>query len=127
MQNNETIKTLLIVDDSRVSRMMIRLLVLAKHPQWHIFESISGDEALLAVDRNVPDYCTMDINMPGLNGIDAAALLLGKYPSIRVAILTANVQEANQNRAITLGARFVPKPVTEKTVGKILEFFNGEK
>ncbi|CAK0767089.1 Response regulator receiver protein [Gammaproteobacteria bacterium] len=123
MSNSETVKKLLIVDDSRVSRMMIRAFILDKHPQWVILESASGDDALVVVGREVPDYCTMDINMPGLNGIDAAALILGKHPSVRIAILTANVQEANQNRATALGARFISKPVTEKSVGQILDFF----
>ena len=118
-----TIKTLLVVDDSRVSRMMIRTFVLAKHPHWIIIEAISGDQALEIVDRDTPNYCTMDINMPGMIGTEAAAQILAKYPGIRVAIFSANIQESYQTRAAALGARFVAKPVTQKSVNQALEYF----
>jgi two-component system chemotaxis response regulator CheY len=126
MPQSNSIKTLLIVDDSRVSRMMIRAFVLAKHPQWIIIEAASGNEALEIVDRDTPNYCTMDINMPGLIGTEAAAQILVKYPGIRIAIFSANIQESHQTRAATLGARFVAKPVTEKTVAQALEFFESK-
>lgn len=82
----DDIKKLLVVDDSRVSRMMIRSLILAKHPSWVIIESASGEEALGVVDRDTPNYCTMDINMPGLIGTDAAEQIFAKHPSIRIVI-----------------------------------------
>ena len=56
MPHRNSIKTLLIVDDSRVSRMMIRTFVLAKYPQWIIIEAASGNEALEIVDRDTPNY-----------------------------------------------------------------------
>lgn len=123
MPQNNDIGTLLIVDDSRVSRMMIRTFVLAKHPQWIIIEAASGNEALDIVDRDTPNYCTMDINMPGIQGGDAAEQILGKYPGIRIVIFSANIQGSQQTRAAALGARFVAKPVTEKSVAQALEFF----
>lgn len=123
MPQHNNIKTLLIVDDSRVSRMMIRTFVLAKHPHWILTEATSGNEALEIVDRDTPNYCTMDINMPGIIGTDAAAQILAKYPGIRIAIYSANIQESHQTRAATLGAKFVAKPVTEKSVAQALEFF----
>ncbi|MBI5439231.1 MAG: response regulator [Nitrosomonadales bacterium] len=126
MPHRNSIKTLLIVDDSRVSRMMIRAFVLAKHPQWIVIEAVSGNEALEIVDRDTPNYCTMDINMPGLIGTEAAAQILAKYPGIRIAIFSSNIQEAHRTRAAALGARFVAKPVTERTVAQALEFFESQ-
>lgn len=126
MPQSNSIRTLLIVDDSRVSRMMIRAFVLAKHPQWIVIEAASGNEALETVDRDTPNYCTMDINMPGMVGTDAAEQILGKYPGIRIAIFSANIQESHQTCAAALGARFVAKPVTEKSVAQALEFFESK-
>ena len=123
MTHRNSIKSLLIVDDSRVSRMMIRTFVLAKYPQWIITEAASGNEALEIVDRDTPNCCTMDINMPGIIGTDAAAQILAKYPGIRVAIFSSNIQQSHQTRAAALGARFVAKPVTENSVAQALEFF----
>ena len=127
MQQSNSIKTLLIVDDSRVSRMMIRALTLAKHPQWIIIEAASGNEALEIVDRDTPNYCTMDINMPGIIGTDAAAQILVKYPGIRIAIFSSNIQKSHQTRAADLGACFVAKPVTENSVAQALDFFESKK
>lgn len=126
MTVNNQIKTLLIVDDSRVSRMMIRTFVLAKHPNWVIIEASSGNEALEIVDRDTPNFCTMDINMPGILGTAAAEQILIKYPTIGIAIFSANIQETHKTRAAELGARFVAKPVTEKSVALALEYFESQ-
>lgn len=123
MQHSNNTKKLLIVDDSRVSRMMIRMFVIEKHPQWVITEAASGNEALEIVDRDSPDYCTMDINMPGIIGTEAAARILTKYPEIRVAVFSANIQESHQTQAAELGALFVAKPVTRKSVAQALDYF----
>ncbi len=123
MPVDSSIKKLLIVDDSKVSRMLIRTHVLAKHPDWVISEAICGEDAIALVDNDLPDYCTMDINMPGLSGTDAAEQILSKYPSIKVVIFSANIQETHQNRARSLGTILVAKPVTEKSIALTLNYF----
>jgi two-component system chemotaxis response regulator CheY len=117
-------KTLLIVDDSRVSRMMIRTLVTARRPHWAIQECETGDEALDRLAHGVPDYVTMDINMPGTIGTDVAERILQAYPQVRMAVFSANVQAAHQARAAAMGACFVPKPVNDKSVQLALKFFD---
>lgn len=126
MNSEPTPKKLLIVDDSKVSRMVIKAHVLAKHAAWNIIEAASGDAAVLLVDQETPDYCTMDINMPGILGTDAAEQILAKYPDMRIVIFSANIQETFQNRATALGATFVAKPVTEKSITQALEYFSGK-
>ena len=126
MSANNSTKKLLIVDDSKVSRMVIRAHILAKMPAWQIIEAASGDEAIALVDRDTPDYCTMDINMPGILGTDAAEQILAKYPTIRIVVFSANIQETFQTRANSAGAVFVAKPVTEKSIALALEHFTGE-
>lgn len=125
MASDDLVKTLLITDDSRVSRMMIRSFVKAKQPDWVIVEADSGPAALENIELEVPHFCTMDINMPGMLGTEAVQLIREKYPQIRIAIFSANIQESMQNRAAELGVKFVPKPVTEKTVAQAIEFFLG--
>jgi DNA-binding NarL/FixJ family response regulator len=117
--------SLLIVDDSRVSRMMIRAFVLDKNPGWKITEAVSGDEAIKMVELEHFDFCTMDINMPGTLGIPAAEQILVKFPKMRIAIFSANIQECLRSRAAELGAHFVAKPVTEKSVDLAISFFKG--
>ena len=124
MPTNNSIKKLLIVDDSIVSRMLIRAHILAKYPEWVISEAACGEAAIALIDNDLPDYCTMDINMPGISGSDAAEQILRKYPSIRIVIFSANIQETHQNRARSLGSILVAKPVTEKSIALALSYFN---
>ncbi len=122
---SDSCRTVLVVDDSKVSRMVIKAHILEICPQWQVVEACTGEEAIAAVARSVPDFCTMDVNMPGMPGTDAAARILQAHPQVRVAIFTANIQEAVQTRAQQLGAMFVSKPVTEKSIAQALQYFMG--
>ena len=61
--------------------------------------------------------------MPGILGTDAAEQILVKHPHLRIAIFSANIQEVLRTRAADLGAQFVAKPVTEKSVNIAISFF----
>ena len=119
-------KSVLVVDDSRISRMLIKSLVLARFPEWEIIEATTGDDAVAMAKERSFDYCTMDINMPGLLGTEAAELLLKMQPALRVALFSANIQDAQHVRAAQLGVPFVAKPVTEKSVAVVLAYFLGQ-
>ena len=123
--SDNTNKKLLIVDDSKVSRLIIRARILDIYPEWQIIEATSGNEAIDLVDKNTPDFCTMDINMPGMLGTDAAEQILAKHPTMRMVIFSANIQESFQDRASTIGAIFVAKPVTEKSIAEAISYFVG--
>jgi CheY-like chemotaxis protein len=111
---------LLIVDDSRVSRLMIRARVAAARPDWVVHEAATGDEALEMVRGEAPTYVTMDVNMPGLNGFEAAEKIRLLAPDVRVVMLTANIQESSRARAEGLGVRFVQKPITDTSMAQVL-------
>jgi len=115
-------KTILIVDDSRVSRMMIRSLILAKHPDWQVEEVASGEEALEKIRTLVPHLITLDINMPGMGGIAAAEALLQECPGTRIVLLSGNIQESSHRKAAQMGVGFVEKPITESCVANVLAY-----
>lgn len=73
----------LIVDDSRLSRIMIQKFILKKHPDWNIDEAADGQEALDKAVNGDYQIFTVDYNMPGLNGIDVAKALRPKFPSAK--------------------------------------------
>lgn len=116
------VKTVLIVDDSRVSRMMIRAMILAKHPDWVMEDAVSGEDALEKVRTIIPHLITLDINMPGMGGIAAAELLVKECPQARIVLLTGNIQESLHRKAEQLGVGFVEKPITESCVAKVLAY-----
>lgn len=115
--------TLLIVDDSRTSRMLIRGLITQLRPDWAIVEAASGDEALAAVAADVPTYISMDVNMPGMSGLEAAGRVRIRHPEVRIVMCTANIQESTRNAAAQAGIGFVSKPINERSVSESLAFW----
>jgi len=117
--------TLLIVDDSRMSRMLIRTIVSQLRPDWNIIEAPSGDEALVQAAQTPPTFVSMDVNMPGMNGIEAAGRIRMRHPTARIALCTANIQENTEREAQKLGLFFIKKPVTEATITQMVACFEG--
>ena len=124
MSQDETslVRKLLIVDDSKVSRMRIRAFFASHCPQWTIQEADSGDEALVMATNDQPDFVTMDVNMPGMSGFEAAQLMLMRSSAIRVVMLTANIQESCRQVAASLRLNFVAKPATETSLQQALDY-----
>ncbi|PHV08657.1 response regulator [Janthinobacterium sp. BJB412] len=113
-------RTVLIVDDSRVSRMMARQYILILHSDWRVEEAATGEEALDKAAALAPDLVLMDVNMPGMGGVAAAELLHRRYPALPISLLTANVQSATRERAQALGIGFMEKPITEARIAQLL-------
>lgn len=116
---------ILIVDDSSVSRMMIRGRVVALQPEWEVIEAANGDEAVAMVASAVPDFVTMDVNMPGMNGFDAVEKIRQISATVKIVILTANIQSSSRDKAQQLGVKFVQKPATLAAVQQAVDHFLG--
>ena len=118
------IKSVLVVDDSRVARMLIRNMILSIHPHWIITEVASGKEAIEYANVETPNYITMDFNMPDMNGIEASEQILRHAPQTIIALFTANVQAHTRAQAEKLGIGFVGKPITEASIKQAIAFFD---
>lgn len=117
-------KRVLIVDDSRMSRMLIKALMEDVRPDWIYIEADCGDKALELATGEAVDLVTMDVNMPGLNGIEAASKFKALQPHAFVAMLTANIQTGMRQRAEAIGVNFYGKPVTDDIVAQIFADFD---
>lgn len=102
----------LIVDDSRMSRLILLGLVQQHYPDWTVLQASSGEEALEMAARQPVHLVSMDYNMQGLSGLEAAIELRRRQPGLPVALMTANVQSVIQERAREAGLLFLPKPIT---------------
>jgi two-component system chemotaxis response regulator CheY len=114
---------LLIVDDSSVSRMMIKGRIANLQPDWQVVEAASGDAALAVVESEAPDFITMDVNMPGMNGFETVEKIRLTNLSARIVILTANIQESSRAKADQLAVKFVQKPATLAAVQLAVDYF----
>lgn len=113
-------KKILIVDDSRVSRLMVRAIIQRKHEDWIFEEAGCGEDALKLLEHYAPDLITVDVNMPGMSGLDAARQMRANNPSVPIFILSANVQDSTVAGAAGIGVEFVEKPITEGRIHRII-------
>lgn len=103
----------LIVDDSKLARIVVGKAVAALQPDWTRLEASNADEACALLAEKPVDVLILDFNMPGRNGLDLAEELRARFPDMPIALATANVQDEIVARARAAGAVFIPKPVSE--------------
>ena len=112
---------ILIVDDSRTSRKILRnLLEEAGHEI--VGEAVNGDEGYLQYRELHPDLVTMDITMPVLDGIEALKKIVGDFPDAKVVMVTAAGQKTKLVEAVQNGAsEFVSKPFDPEQLRAVIE------
>jgi len=113
-------KAILLVDDSRISRLMLRAIVLNQYPDWLVSEAENAEAALTLCENGSFDIVTLDMNMPGRDGLTVAPEIQEACPAAKIALLTSNFQERVKNKALEQGLTFIPKPITEE---KLLDYF----
>lgn len=105
--------TVLIVDDSKLARIVLGKTIAALQPDWTRLEAGNADEALAVIEAQAVDVAILDYNMPGRDGLALAEELRARFPAMPIAVATANVQDEIIARARAANATFIPKPVTE--------------
>lgn len=114
---------LLIVDDSQMSTQIIRSRFVKIRPDWKIFDSDNGKDAIELIHSVKPHFITMDVNMPQMSGLEAAERIVEAFPQIKIALITANVQDAVRERARLFGFQFIEKPIEDGAIPRLVEFF----
>ena len=108
--------TLLIVDDSRTSRKLLRIIVEGLGFD-NIVEAANGLEGVELYREYKPDLVTLDITMPELDGIGALAQIMEFDKGAKVVMVSASAQNSKVVEALKLGAiDFIPKPYEDQFV-----------
>jgi DNA-binding NarL/FixJ family response regulator len=94
---------IVIADDHTLVRGGLRQLLELVPDVQVVAECGDGREALAAVEAHRPDIVLLDISMPGLNGLDAAARIVGSFPDTRVVIVSMYGNERYVARALSAG------------------------
>jgi len=111
---------ILIVDDSKLARMAVIKALNSLRPDWTRVEASNADEAIALVKSSAPDVALLDFNMPGKDGLTLATEIRELAPQMNLAVISANHQIEVIDRARAAGAFFLPKPLTEKSLGEFL-------
>lgn len=112
--------TVLIVDDSKLARMVATKALAKLRPDWACVEAVDAKQAVDALQTQDVDISLIDLNMPGEGGLALAADLRRQRPNMPIAVVTANIQDEIVARVRELDATFVPKPLTEEALAAFL-------
>jgi len=110
-------RTILVVDDSMVSRIMLKTIIESNIPDAIIIEANSGEQALNQLDEDVRvDIALIDFNMPGMDGLELINQLKNRVNIPKRALLTANIQDEIRDKTTRAGVTFLNKPIVEDVV-----------
>lgn len=125
--------SILIADDEPIECIALEMLLKNNFPGLRILPSVSnGIDLAASVGRDHPDIAIVDINMPGLNGLDALDMVRSRNPDMKIIIHSAYSEFDYAKRAFALGAsdymvKPIQKPVFLDTMKKILESLGAER
>jgi NarL family two-component system response regulator LiaR len=141
----------ILVDDHTMFREGLRAIINDENDMTIVGEARDGLEALQKVDELHPDVVLMDINMPRLDGVQAARQLSAQHPQVRTIILTmynedkyvfesiragvrsyllkdAPVQRLIETiRAVYRGEAVIDSSVTSKVLGQFRQLTQGQR
>src|ERR1700734_4113216 len=96
--------SLLIAEDHDITRLGLRL-TLEKMPDIEVIgEAADGDSVLVQVEQFQPRIILMDINLPGISGIQATKLIKGSHPNTGIIMLTSDSSDESVFAALSAGA-----------------------
>ena len=95
---------IMLADDHKLFRAGIFALVQTLRGIEIVAEAADGREALRLVAAHRPDVVLMDVMMPNLNGLDAAARIARAFPRTRVVIVSMNADEDSVLKSLRAGA-----------------------
>jgi DNA-binding NarL/FixJ family response regulator len=103
----------LIVDDQEPFRMAARMVVDVTDGFEVVGEAETGEDSVRMADELKPDLVLMDVNLPGINGLDATRQILAGAGDAVVVLLLSTYEEAEYApRAAECGAAaYIPKSV----------------
>jgi DNA-binding NarL/FixJ family response regulator/class 3 adenylate cyclase len=96
---------ILIADDHALFREGLRALFAALPDIEVMGEAADGESAIIQVNALQPDVVLMDINMPGINGIEATRKILSTHPTLGIIMVTMLEDDASVFAAMRAGAR----------------------
>ena len=105
MQSAHNLIRILAVDDHPILRKGLAALVNSEPDLKLVAEATNGKEAIEAFRSHHPDVTLMDLQMPGLDGIQAIEAICSEFPGARIIVLTTYTGDTQVVRALKAGAR----------------------
>jgi DNA-binding NarL/FixJ family response regulator len=126
MENTEPIRVIIIEDDETI-RSGFSYLINASQNYKVVNAYSNVESALTKLSADQPDVILLDIELPGIKGIDAIPKIKQTLPKVHILMLTVYENEDNVFNALSKGAAgyLVKSDSTEKIMDAIQEVVNG--
>lgn len=109
-------KRVMVVDDSRVIALQLRQLLEGSDYEVAAY-CRDGEEALEKYGEVTPDLVTMDIIMPGMDGLETARAILEDHPEARIIMVSSLAYDDTINEAEEIGTKgFIYKPFEQEQI-----------
>ena len=112
--------TLLIVDESKVARVLAIASIAAFRPSWRCIEASDAEQAWRLMSEMRIDGVFANYDLPGQTGLAFAAELQAANPTIPVAISVSNPPEEALVGARNLGVAIIARPISSKAMNTFL-------
>jgi NarL family two-component system response regulator LiaR len=118
----------MIVDDHAILRDGLKTIFALEEDMHVAGEAISAEDAIKQMPAVMPDVVIMDINLPGMNGVEAAEVLKRKYPVTKVLVLTMYNHDEYLLSALKAGADgyLLKDSPSEQVVEAVKAVYRGE-
>ena len=110
---NAARRTLLYVEDNPANLMLVEQIV-AGHPHLHMLSARDGNHGIALARAHLPDVILMDINLPGISGVQALKILRKDTATAHIPVLaiSANATPRDIERGLEAGFfRYLTKPI----------------
>ena len=114
-------RRIMVVDDSRITELQIQGL-LADTDFEVVAHCENGEEAIARYSEVRPDIVTMDIIMPGIDGLETAQVLLNEHPDAKILMISSMAYDDTIEEASIIGTKgFLCKPLSQDGLIEALE------
>lgn len=93
---------IMIVDDNPHARRALSAFISTQEWSEAVSEASNGKDAVELIERQIPDMILMDVQMPVMDGLEATQIIKGRWPQVKVIVLTIYMDY--QLKAKTAGA-----------------------
>ena len=121
--------SILCVDDHAVVREGLIAIISTQFDMAVVAEASDGQAALEKFREHEPDVVLMDLNMPGVNGVEAIVRIRHEFPGARIIVLTTYEGDEDIHRALQAGARayLLKNVVRQELLQAIRDVLAGKK